>query len=463
MKKDKNIKVSINNSKKRIRSAINKEVIGDESPKHDAILKKTTREDKKAQNSLTDGLYIVNKHNKKIEDIREKRIGKTKLEVQQEIVEEQIERRNKKMFFRRFILFFVLLIIVILVYLFFEYGPIFGISMASSNTNNKRIDIVSTDSDIYKMYNDELLIYSNQQIVTYDKYGNNTWSYKLDQAFTPNIYSCGKYMIVSNNINGTVYLFEEKKEILNKKIEGTIQHVYMDELGNFAVEYSTSIYKKVIGVYNKSGKNLFNTYLENNAIIDIKILEKGNKLLIAKANSSSFKIGCSLSIIDGSSTAKEQETQISKFDNNLIYNLTIHGQDIIILLDNKLVKLNLTTKEVTEIKSFTTAQLMYVSTYKDYYISVDKKLDNENIYSITTSDYANHIISQIDENESPKIMMNSGLITYFIYQNNIKVMNKWGIEIKNQPLDGTPKEVIVFNKEKSLALVYTNKIYIMNI
>lgn len=449
MSKDNNLKVSINTGKKRIRSAINKELMGKENEKIN-------------EDSLGDGLKIVNKHNKKIEDIREKRIGKTQLEVKQEIQEEQIEIINRKSFFKRIIIISIFILIAILAYLFFEYGPIFGISITDSNIDNIKIDMVTTDSDIYKMYNEELLVYSNGQVMTYNKNGKITWSYKLDQMFTPNIYVLGKYMVISNNINGTIYLFEGKKEILNKKIDGTIEHIYLDKYGNTAIEYSTSLYKKVIGVYDKTGKNLHNTYLENNAIIDVKILDNATKLLVAEANSSSFKIGCSLAIYDFKAT-ENNENQIAKFDNNLIYNLTISGQDIIILLDNKLVKLNMVTNAITEIKSFNSTQLMYISNYENYYISVDKILEDSNLYSITTSDYSNNVISKIEESQSPKLMINSKLLTYFIYQDEIKVINKWGVEVKTQKLDTMPKDVVVFNKEKSLALIYTNKIYIMNI
>ena len=184
--------------------------------------------------------------------------------------------------------------------------------------------------------------------------------------------------------------------------------------------------------------------------------------MVAQASSTSFKIGCILSIFDFKNS-ENQSTQIAKFDNNFIYNLTISGQDIIILLDNKLVKLNLNTNAITEIKSFNSTQLMYISTYDNYYISVDKKLEDGNLYSITTCDYSNNVISQIEESEAPKSMVSSGLLTYFVYQNEIKVINKWGVEVKKQSLDTTPKDIIVFNNEKSIALIYTNKIYIMNI
>jgi len=83
-----------------------------------------------------------------------------------------------------------------------------------------KVDIVSTEEDFYAMYNEDLLVYSNQVLSTYNSTGKKTWNYTLDQMFTPNIYIKGKYMIVSNNTSGNIYMFESKKEILNKKIDG---------------------------------------------------------------------------------------------------------------------------------------------------------------------------------------------------------------------------------------------------
>lgn len=126
------------------------------------------------------------------------------------------------------------------------YGPLFGISInrGSGIDDKNKIDIVSTDSDIYESYCSDLLIYNNQKITTYNSRGKKTWEYELSTKFTPNIYIQGKFMAVSNNSNGKIYLFEDKKEILNTKIDGEIDEIFIDESGNYVVEYSTSGYKK---------------------------------------------------------------------------------------------------------------------------------------------------------------------------------------------------------------------------
>ena len=54
-------------------------------------------------------------------------------------------------------------------------------------------------------------------------------------------------------------------------------------------------------------------------------------------------------------------------------------------------------------------------------------------------------------------------VNYLVYQNSIQVYNKWGINIKNISIPYSPKEIVPFRNGKSIALIYTNKIYIVNL
>lgn len=507
MSKDKKIKVSINTGGKRIRKAIQQDsdevipkqkvtlnleendpkeweevVVEDEivtpkkqrkqeqqtknSPKkrniseNSAKVKGKRSRKKKTEDELADGIEIVNSYKKKAAQDREQRIGKTMIEVRQEAKE---QASNKRRGTRAFVITFFLVLLVVIAYLFIEYGPLFGFSLFTATTEENKIDLVTTDSDIYEMYNEELLVYSNQKLATYNKNSKKTWEYSLDQMFTPKIYIEGAYMVVANNTNGTIYLFENKREILNKKIEGTIHDIYLDNSGNMAIEYATNGYKKIVGVYTKNGKNLYNSYLENDAIADIEILENGNRLLIAQTNASSFKVDTVLNIVDGTKQT-DNIKQLAKLDNNLVYDLTIQGQNIIIVVDNGIYSINMTTGEKKTMKAFDASQMLFISLSNNYYVTAEKKLqENDQHYEILTTRLDGTNISETVIQNSPKMMLNSGVLTYFIYQDGYHIMNKWGIEIKQQHLDLVPKEIVVFNHEKSLALVYTNKIHIVNI
>lgn len=409
----------------------------------------------KGEKNLTKGLKIVDLHKEKLKKEREERKNMLSNE----------KTQNEYRRFRKIVLCVVISIIIVTIILFFYFGPLVGISL---NRNigideEKRIDIVSTDSDVYDTYCSDLLIYSNQKVTTYNSRGVKNWEYSLASQFTPNIYIKNEFMAITNNSNGKIYLFENKKEILNTKIDGEINEIFLDENGNYVVEYSTSGYKKVLGVYSKKGKNLYNAYLSSDPIAHVQIIDNAKQLLVFQINTSTFKVGINISMIDGSK--ENQIDTIATLDNNFIYDLTIQNRNIIMLLDDKIVKCNIDTKDITNIYTFDSSQIMFISLSKNYYTMISKELKEENSagYSIVSNRFDNSKISMLNITDSPKIVKNSGVLEYLVYQDSLQVINKWGVEVKNINIDFPPKDAIAFNNGKSIALIYSNKIYVVNI
>lgn len=407
------------------------------------------------ERNLTKGLKIVGLHKEKLKKEREKR--------QKMLSNERTQ--NNYMRFRKGFLCIIISIIIVIIILFFYFGPLVGISL---NRNigideEKRIDLVSTDSDICDTYCSDLLIYSNQKVTTYNSRGVKNWEYSLASQFTPNIYIKDEFMAITNNSNGKIYLFENKKEILNTKIDGEINEIFLDENGNYVVEYSTSGYKKVLGAYSKKGRNLYNAYLSSDPIAYVQIIDNAKQLLVFQINTSTFKVGINISMIDGSK--ENQIDTIATLDNNFIYDLTIQNRNIIMLLDDKIVKCNIDTKDITNIYNFDSSQIMFISLSKNYYTMISKELKEENVdgYSIVSNRFDNTRISMLNITDSPKIVKNSGVLEYLVYQDSLQVINKWGVEVKNINIDFPPKDAIAFNNGKSIALIYSNKIYVVNI
>lgn len=403
---------------------------------------------------LSKGIEIANKHKTQKEIERSKRIKRD--------IDKTNTREDKRT--NPLLICLICVIIFILLFVFLYYGPLFGISInrGSGIDDKNKIDIVSTDSDIYESYCSDLLIYNNQKITTYNSRGKKTWEYELSTKFTPNIYIQGKFMAVSNNFNGKIYLFEDKKEILNTKIDGEIDEIFIDESGNYVVEYSTSGYKKVLGVYSKKGKNLYNAYLSSNPIVSVNMLNNARQLIVVQTNTETFKAGISISLIDSSNG--EKIDTIATLDNNFLYDLTIQNRNIIMLLDDKIVKCNIDTKDREDIYKFDTSQIMYVSISNNYYSIISKELknDKDSGYSLISNRLDNTNISTSQITDSPKMFKNTNVLNYLIYQDGLQVINKWGVEIKNIKFELPPKNVITFNNGKSIALIYSNKIYCVN-
>lgn len=162
-----------------------------------------------SEEELTKGVEIANNHKIKQEDIRSKRIGKTLVEVKNELIEKkQIEEENIRSH-KRLRIFILLVIISVLVYLFFYFGPILGISIYKNTgiDEKNKIDISSTSNDYYGTYCEDFLMYTDRKLTTYNLNGKKNWEYELQEVFIPKIYINDKYMAVVNTANSTIYFF----------------------------------------------------------------------------------------------------------------------------------------------------------------------------------------------------------------------------------------------------------------
>ena len=399
-----------------------------------------------AEDNINKGISILNDYKEKKNEERSKRIYPDGEEKQQ----------NHSTKFKPIILSFIVIILFFATYTFLEYAPILGFNIFNTKAQkNITIENLSQEKNIYKEYNNELLVYSDQSLITYDKNGKKTWEYKIDKNISSDIYINKSHMVVANKSNGNVYIFSGKNELANKKIDGEIDDVFLDDNGNIAVEYSSSGYKKTITVFDKYGENKYSAYISSASIIDIKLIDNAKKLLLVQTDSSSLTIGTKISIIDADKTDSIKE--ILNLKNKLVYDVRIVNEDVILVTNDSIQKYNLSTGVNSEIHSLDANQTNYITLSDNYFAAVETNKDK---FNFITDKFDNTSISNIELNVLPKYIKNSGLLTYVVSENNISVINKWGIVVKNIDIKLPPTDIVIFNKEKSLALIYSNRIEI---
>lgn len=228
--------------------------------------KKVTLDSSFNEEDIAQGIDIVNRNREELNNERNNRINRFERNVSGQMIERPKVRYNVN----TKLIISIIIIIVIISWGLYEFGPIFGIHIKSISTNidDNKIELVTKENDIYGQYNEELFVYSNNTITTYDENCNITWTYTFSDSFNPSIYVEGKYMLVINNSSGMMYLFENQNEVLNKKINGTIKNAFLDKYGNIAIEYSIeSGYNNIVSVYTKKGNELYNVYLSQENII----------------------------------------------------------------------------------------------------------------------------------------------------------------------------------------------------
>jgi len=414
------------------------------------------------EKDIEQGIDIVNRNREELNSERNQRINKFERNASGQLIERPKIRYRISTKTIVFIVCFILLI----TWLLNDYGPIFGIHInnsVSTSLEENKIELVTKDSDIYGMYDEELFVYSNNTITTYNEKNEITWTHVFADSFSPSIYVEGKYMLVTNNSTGTIYLFENSKEVLNKKIDGTIKNAFLDKYGNMALEYSNeSGFNNVISVFDKRGRNKFDAYLTQENIISMKMLNNAEKIVFLEAVTNSSNIGVKFRMIDISKSEEEQIRDIVALDNQFVYDFNIQGKNIYALLDNKIIQVDIDTGNVTTLKEFNNTQLIFVALNKNYYTYLERNLQ-ENKYVIENMNYNGTKISTTSIESLPKSMITSDFVNYYIYPNHVFILNKWGIELKSHETNFTPKQCVVFNNNKSLALIYTNKIYVINL
>ena len=418
-------------------------------------------EDLSLDDDIEQGVEIVNRNREELDNQRNKRIGKFERNANDQI----IERPKIRYSVNTKAIVTIIVIIVVICWFLYSYGPIFGIHMTSvsENIEDNKIELVTKENDIYCEFNDELLVYSNNTISTYDNNANLTWSYTFSESFSPNIYVEGRYMLVTNNLTGMMYLFEGRNEILNKKLDGTIKSAFLDNYGNIAVEYAVENgYNNVVGVYNKAGRSLYDAYLSQENIISLKLIDNGRKLVFCEAVTDSSNIGTKFRRVDITKKEEEQLTDIVSLDNNFVYDFIVEGKTIYALLNDSIVSIDVDNGNINTLKEFNSTQMIFVSLNDDYYTFLERDISN-NKYISENIGYSGNKISSTLVESVPKDMVSSNWINYYIYQDYVYILNKWGVDLGKREITFTPKKCIVFNNNKSLALVYTNKIYILNL
>ena len=414
------------------------------------------------EKDIEQGIDIVNRNREELNNERNQRINKFERNANGQM----IERPKIRYRISTKTIVFIVCFVVLITWLLNDYGPIFGIHInnrISTSLEENKIELVTKDSDIYGMYNEELFVYSNNTITTYNEKNEITWTHVFSDSFSPSIYVEGKYMLVTNNSTGTIYLFEDQNEILNKKIDGVIKNSFLDKYGNMALEYSSeSGFNNIISVYDKRGRNKFDAYLTQENIISMKMLDNAEKIIFLEAVTNSSNIGVKFRMIDISKSEDEQIRDIISLDNQFVYDFNVQGKNIYALLDDKVMQIDIDTGSTTTLKEFNNTQLIFVALNKNYYTYLERNLQ-ENKYVIENVDYRGTKISTTSIDSLPKTMISSDFVNYYIYPNHVFVLNKWGVELKSYETNFTPKKCVVFNNNKSLALIYTNKIYIINL
>ena len=138
------------------------------------------------EDDIAKGVEIVNKNKEELKRQRNKRINRFERNANGKM----IERPKIRYQISSSTILIIFAFIILIVWLLHNYGPIFGINInnnTSTSIEDNKIELVTKDSDIYGMYDNQLYVYSNNTITLYNEKSEVTWTYNFSESFSPKI------------------------------------------------------------------------------------------------------------------------------------------------------------------------------------------------------------------------------------------------------------------------------------
>ena len=346
------------------------------------------------------------------------------------------------------------LVIVLCLMNYSEFGLVLNKKITDEDV--VKVDLISTNNKIYSYYN-EVLIADSDKITTYNKYGRKTWEIKMQGAIDAKIVTNGKYLQIINTDKSIAYVFNDKYETAQIRVEGKILSGNITSKGDSVIEYEASGNKKILGVYDKHGKARYNVKLSNNTIGQYILSEDSKKLVYVDVNINGISVASSIKLVELKDSAKVVELALK--ENSLIYEMDLVGTKLTYRTDKDIVQLDINTKR--EKKS---------SLEQSGVVSLD--LD-ENKYSYVEFNNGKYLLGiksiggkdkeKIEIKEMPKHYIYSKNKVYVCFQKEMYVYNDYKMMIKEYNSDMVITKPVILGEGNNIAFLVSNKLIIYTI
>lgn len=139
-----------------------------------------------------------------------------------------------------------------------------------SESNVPYISIENDENIKAYAFHDYVAILKNNELKLYNSSGKNVQTLKVNIS-SPIFDNKGKYMVVAEKNQQKAYLIKDKKIIWEKDLEGNISNIVVNENGYVAITISGTSYKSVIITFDKSGNEIFKTFLSSTLVTDVTL------------------------------------------------------------------------------------------------------------------------------------------------------------------------------------------------
>lgn len=352
----------------------------------------------------------------------------------------------------------IVLIGIIIINNYIQLGLV--INKTVDNKDAVEVNLQTSNNKIIP-YENEVLVYNNSVITSYNNYGKNTGKIILEDVLDADINTSGKYIQVIDKSKGLVYIYKNKYEIARIKLDAKIYSGIINSNGTSVIEYSSGK-KTELGIYDKNGNKKYNVKL-NNSIIGKYVLSKNDKYLAyIDVNVDGISVQTSINVIDLSKVSNQNSglSKVYTLDNSLAYDIYWDGKYVISRFEDSYVLYNVNSSK-KEIVSIDEGQVVAYADYNKMYACISSNSEGKYVLNI------NKMLSKYEKNielkETPKYITYDNGIIYVGNQKSIEAYNNLGMKIKKYNSDIVITEPVIFNNGRSAALVVSNKLIMFTI
>ena len=269
-----------------------------------------------------------------------------------------------------------------------------------------------------------------------------------------------KFLQIINTDKSIVYIYNDKYETAQIRIDGKIISGYINSNGDSVIEYTTSGNKTVLAIYNKRGVAKYNVKLSNSTIGQYILSEDSKKLAYVEVNINGISATSSLYLVEFKNSETELKAKnVALEENSLIYEIEFVGNNILYRTDKKIVKLNLNNQNIKA-----------TNFEFDEIISLDLDLNKYSYVKFENGKYLLGINSvggknkkEIEIGDIPKNYVYSNGKIYVSYQKEMAIYNDLKMKIKEYKSDMVITKPVIIGNGNDVAFLVSNKLIIFTI
>ena len=332
--------------------------------------------------------------------------------------------------------------------------------------DTKCIELDGDDNTQVYAFEKYICVFRKKTLEFYNKIGTKVDTIELDinkAMFT----SAGRYMAICEEDGQKFYLICGKEKIFENEVEGNITQIHVSRSGYVSVVISNTSYKSIIGVYNRSGTEIFKTNLVTSRVADISISQDSKYLAIAEVDLSGIIISSSVQIVSMElAQTNPDDAILYKYEaptDKLIMNIEYQEQNKLICMYNDSIEI-LQDKKSNQLVKLENQKIAFMTIELNNRIALleevstgeytaDTKVRIINPLTLKEKEYTSKDVAKTIKNSENKIAINFGT--------ELHVISKNGILLKRYISNMEINDIVM--AEGLIGIVYKDKIQIINL